>query len=391
MIVKNINIQKSESFFYYYANSNASIIQLEDNNYILSFKSFRRKSIVESISNHENNPSMNHPWVGGPESYTWWQPEVGGFIGTGYMILDSNFNVIQILDTKFDDWNDVRLIETNGKLLATYHTQTDLDEISIKGPGGRGHYIMVVNERMGADIPGDFSSCYSLIHATELLLSKENEIYSIEDVDTKIACQNVSSYNEKNWSFWTYDKQLYISYFLIPHHIVFESDKDNINNCSIFISQNETIFNKIEKYYDGAIRFSLGTPAIQLSDIEYMAVGHVVLMSDKVKAGTIGFIKNIEFNELSPLPGHNARYFMFMYTFHPNTLETKRVSHAFLPPKAETNVVFPTGLLINNNKEIVISYGESDSSIKILTFPLNSLDLYLHDNITVETFDFIKY
>jgi len=60
-----------------------------------------------------------------------------------------------------------------------------------------------------------------------------------------------------------------------------------------------------------------------------------------------------------------AIYYMYIYTFNSSTSEITRISNAFVPPTSvDTGVIFPCGIEIKNNN-LLISYGETDSLIKI--------------------------
>jgi len=76
--------------------------------------------------------------------------------------------------------------------------------------------------------------------------------------------------------------------------------------------------------------------------------------------------------------------------FNPDTLEILEVSHAFIPPQSTSNVVFPAGLIINFEQQVVVSYGERDDKMKLLFLSPEQVQAMLRTDLTPETFDFIR-
>ena len=94
---------------------------------------------------------------------------------------------------------------------------------------------------------------------------------------------------------------------------------------------------------------------------------------------------------------YTAIYYMYIYTFDPNTSHIKRISNAFVPPTSiDTGVIFPCGIEIKNNN-LLISYGETDSLIKITVLNMNVfkkeeyLKLYDINEIKSYNYQFINF
>ncbi len=205
-----------------------------------------------------------------------------------------------------------------------------------------------------------------------------------------ILCQNLTGYDEKNWSLWSYNNRMMISYHLSPKHIVFKPEVTR-SLCQVLFEDSINIFSRIKEYYGLAIDFSLSTPAVPISSQRYLGMGHLKLFPSAIASSdTNAWQANLH---LANLPTHafkNTRYFMFLYTFDPETLEIVEISHAFLPPGTQSNVVFPTGLIIEGDR-IIISYGEQDSRMKLLFISLDEVNQMLRPDLTPQTFDFIRY
>jgi hypothetical protein len=69
---------------------------------------------------------------------------------------------------------------------------------------------------------------------------------------------------------------------------------------------------------------------------------------------------------------------MFFYTFNPETLEIVDKTHAFIPKTSNTNVIFPAGLVYSKN--VIVSYGDGDNSMKLLQITPEYLNILLAEN-----------
>jgi hypothetical protein len=170
----------------------------------------------------------------------------------------------------------------------------------------------------------------------------------------------------------------------VPNHIVFEEDP-NLEHCKAYSADpdEDGIFSQITEYYNRGVSFSLSTPAIRWGN-EYLAVGHVKLY----KESEIGQERTQELRHYKPHPVGYMRYFMFFYTFSPRTQKIHRVSNGLIPEESSTNVIFPTGLILNNMDEVVVSYGDGDDSMKCLLISPDQVNDLLIEDMQPEDFTF---
>jgi len=358
-----VSIQTPDDPFYKYsANFNPSILQLDDGRYLLAFRSFRRLSIQES---QEYGVSVNHPWLGGPEDVNWWQSFEGGFSGTGFLILTPDFRVQKILQLKLEDAADTRLIYWQGKIMATYNKFVGFEEVS------HNRMLTIGQDREQFGLLNDDIECCTLIHTVLLQLTQADELFQASE--EILLCSNLSAVLEKNWSPWVNRGDLRISYHIVPKHIVFIPDQD-LTQCRVTFEKDISIFQQITEYFHNAIVFSLSTPAIPWEDY-YLAMGHV-----KILKTTTQIHQRIHDLKYKPHPGGSVRYFMFFYTFNPRTLEINQITNSFIPSESKTNVVFPTGLIQNNNGEVIVSYGDSDNQMKLMILNRNDVNKLLNEN-----------
>lgn len=356
-------------------NFNPSIVHLKNNYYLVSFHSFRRNeghSEFSSVKSDINDPY--HLYYGGPESKTWWNPGREGEWGTGFMLINmSNYKIksIDIVDY-LDRYLDTRLLKTSNKIIATTSNGEK------------------VNSLRGID-----RSEYQLdkyIYPDNTMLTTSN-IFSITTVfdqgefifkmnEPQPLCIGLQ-HEEKNWSPYIFNDQLYISNWLVPKHIVFIPH--TYEKCSVIKSQHQTIFNKIEKFYEHKVLFSLSTPAISYNNVK-LAVGHLKI-DGNVKMNTLAyqFIQN----DKPKHPFNNYSYMMFLYTFDPETLEILSLSPAFYPPTTQHAVVFPVGLTYN--QDYIVSYGEADMKMKLIFIsPDNLINLLVPTSDYDEEYEFIQ-
>ena len=198
---------------------------------------------------------------------------------------------------------------------------------------------------------------------------------------------------EKNWVMWYDGNRENMSYFVEPH-IVFKVNKNN-NQCKIVGNTSSGSFKKISMLYKSA-RFLLGTPPIIYNDDEYIAVGHfkynykktTILKKSDLKDKILHFNKSCSDN-----PGHLI-YMMYFYTFSKKApYEITRVSHAFIPSEAKKYLLtFPMGITKLEESKFVISYGEGDVLVKLLTMNRKEIESLLMDYKTLDPtkFKFMK-
>lgn len=198
---------------------------------------------------------------------------------------------------------------------------------------------------------------------------------------------------EKNWAWWyNASNHEMISYFVEPH-IVFRKYKSS-NKCVKVAETSRGVLAKIKAHYP-SLNFLLGTPPILYSTSEYIAVGHVKYNFKKIDVLPSKALKNkvLHFNKACnpSKPGHLI-YMMFFYTFSSKyPYDIKRVGHAFIPPNSGKYLLpFPMGIARVGKAKFVVSYGEADKSVKLLTLPLAEIEKMLqpYETITPETYKF---
>ena len=442
----SINSKKTSAVF------NPSIIRV-GNNYLMACHGFRRydedivKEPVDSVHH------ANHPWYGGPESISWWTPTFEGFNGTYIFLLDSNLKVVKEL-MELDDLIDMRLFKNpDGQIIATankfvkeYVFGTDLDD---EDDG-----INCLHE-----------GCTAIVKGIVQLSSN----YTVSNTEFKILCPFLSTKTEKNWSYWFYRGQNYISYMLTPKHVVFveteekkslepsrlpplpksafeyfsdmniarvygemqkpvrsdamkelgrmwrelsdeerepfiqeeikgkrvqASPKTMFNVCKVLIERESSFLQYMSDFYEGELKFSLSTPAIPLGLRRWFGVGHGKLEYGVGKVEELQNTPGSKFlRDNEDLKQHpNALYFMFLYTFDPESLEILEISNCFFPPGATIGIVFPAGLTTTSIGNFLISYGEGDLKCKCMELTIAEVNglLQKQTEFTGETYEFVR-
>ena len=193
---------------------------------------------------------------------------------------------------------------------------------------------------------------------------------------------------EKNWVWWTSSKgHEMISYFVEPH-IVFQKSK-NDNTCKLIAQSNGGHLAKIKALYP-SMNFLLGAPPIKLNRNEFISVGHVKYNYKKTSAINQKSLvdKVLHFNKAcDPKKPGSLIYMMFIYTFDSKPpFALKRISNAFIPPDHGKYLLpFPMGIAPKHNHDgFVISYGEADSFVKLLSITSNELSHMLMDINTLK-------
>lgn len=263
MLVKEINVP---AFWSLGCNFNPSIVPIAPNLYLLSFRNFRRYPVSTT------DKSLNHPWLGGPSSQTWWELEQGGYDGTGFIILhiddDNNVTVEQVLDFELLGAVDLRLSYVNSKIVATYNSLVDPESVGRRIPGRLGLFVDIGNQRIEYGLPPFQMGCCTLILGMELNVSVENNRYILSQAsEEQIICQNVSEGFEKNWSLWYYNHNLFISYHLIPKHTVF-IPRESFNQCNVRFEKGHNIFHEYKFITDMGSRFHYPRPLFRLEIID---------------------------------------------------------------------------------------------------------------------------
>ena len=239
------------------------------------------------------------------------------------------------------------------------------------------------------------SGCWTL-YGEYLELDTDNQIINLDYIYDFNGFRDILCYNlaesDKNWITWEHKKIPYISYSLVPQHIVFTGVYP-FHNCTAKLVKTNSIFYRLSEYYNNIIIFSLSTTAISAGNIK-IAVGHAKILLDEID-------KIPEdtplYTFVSSLKGwittaHKLIYTMFIYTFDPETLNINGLSPIFIPPKSHTAVIYPCGLS-HTSEDWLISYGDGDSRAKILFIPHSQVnDMIIPvEKINPETHQFIVY
>jgi hypothetical protein len=230
----------------------------------------------------------------------------------------------------------------------------------------------------------------------------DNKIMDDErNINNNVIC---TWYAGRNWSMWLKDDKLYYSYQFLPHIVI-----NNIVSTECEKITTSQITNPFFAFAPNNYRFSLGTPAIQYNETEYIAIGHSrfnhnlfenakaddvsspMIFDTKTKTGKIqtnfnNFIQSIDEPKYT---FHGVYvYFMYIYTFDINKpFENKRMSHSFIPLPCEWLLVFPVGICplgkfdlehISDQDRFIISYGsDGDSKAKLLILSRKKIESLL--------------
>ena len=188
-----------------------------------------------------------------------------------------------------------------------------------------------------------------------------------------VLCPEIQNTVEKNWSFWNVGTNLYFSYGLYPKHEIYglEMNEDKKLSCSgiKIVEQNESILQKLSKYYSDKLAISVTTPAIRFNEYEFLGVGHVKYR----------YLDEIDKFFYTPLYDFTMSirssnkifhdyyiYLMYFYTFDAYGNVTG-ISDMFIP-QSDGALCFPSGLTYSNTLDIIVSYGDLDNSCNLLFF-----------------------
>ena len=398
MKIYEITVPAKYPEFYSNANFNPSIIKSvqDDNLYIMSCRSFRRRTYSDLIGpiNDVNDP--NHPWYGGPLSKYWWTYDpIDGFWGTGIFLVrynGVNFDIIDYIGS-MPGVVDARLFRlNNSQILMTANGPTDNIEVG--------------SDRSKYGLYGGSTNCAvnncTLINQYILQIEQTGNKLSLWSSEPRTLCNNLSHSVEKNWSVWEYNDSLNLTYLISPGHVVFNigepiscgldhSRYKNIfgeveayyyyNTFSSVDAEYRTVSDGVEIYYNKGVTFSLGTPALPFDANSYIGVGHAKIsgVSLNKNENTPAAIFYRESSDMIRHPSRDTFYLMYFYTFNPQTFDIIKVSHSFLPPGTEYGVVFPCGLTMFDSNTFLISYGEADMKMKLLTISRKEIEEMLMD------------
>ena len=311
-------------------------------------------------------------YYGGYQSNMWWNTLRGEW-GTGFIMVKINNGQIEYAQNlTFNDYGtDMRLLKTpTGTIIGS---MSGSNKIKNKGTE-REHYLL----------PKATTRNLSISAIEIQIVRNKSGRWFLHGAEKpgKLLCEALQD-EEKNWSLYFYEDQLYISNYLIPRHIVFVPDN---NHCKVIASRDAGVFYELQLRYKNQLLFSLSTPALPYNDA-MIGVGHIKLELKKIPQDTRGyhFIKE---NKFAIHPTY-VYYMMFLYTFDPITLNIIKLSPAFYPPHAKHAVVFPAGLTYYQG-DYLISYGEGDSEMKIMFIDNYDVDrLLVPASYYDEEYDFI--
>ncbi len=370
MKVVTINIDTKQ--FKYNVNYNPSIVNIQDDLFLLSFSTFRRNKNFGLVLPTIDNPY--HPWYGGPESNTWWNKGVDGIWGTGFVLLKfikNNFIIEEVKNNSVYSnnnvsyGNDMRLLKINQFIFSTFNLQAS-------------SYANWGKDRVKYGLPK--AQCKEDCFAMQVVLKEVKywNQYIVNDFsETMVLCPKLQD-SDKNWSsFLRDDGEIFCSDYLTPKHTLI-----HVDTCKIIQEKSINQFENIEIFYNNrGVLFSLSTPALQFGNLK-LGVGHIKITPKYLDDDTKAF----QFVKHHPLPKHvfyNRLYMMFFYTFDPYTFEIVSFSSAFYPPNTNHSVVFPTGLTYYHG-QYIISYGEADMAIKLLFISPNDIQDMLQNQFSDE-------
>ena len=355
--MKVFEVQFPTEFVRDNTNFNPSLARVGEGRYLMSCHSFRRYPPGSGLG--------NHPWDGGPGSRLWWGLSPAGFHGT--ILFEVAFDgvrleVLRVLG-ELRDVVDARLYPLGpSRVFLTANARFGQREF---GRDRRRFHL----GRRSRDCRPDY--CTGIGSALIALDQGQIEVGEVHPL-----CTNLAVPSDKNWSTWVYQGTMYVSYVLTPKHTVFYTLDGDTDHCLARSSDRVTVFQRIQDSYNLGLIFSLSTPALPFDD-GYLGVGHVKVVTqwlDRPDSHAYVFAKT---NSDLPIHPLGYWYLMFFYTFNPETLEITRISHAFLPPFSKHGVVFASGLSRLDPDTYIISYGEGDAHMKLLTITKSELQPFL--------------
>jgi hypothetical protein len=231
--------------------------------------------------------------------------------------------------------------------------------------------LIMFNERIGLVYGGPANNPWNpyerTLYLSELILDRRS-IMVKRGSAIKLTHNTKQKICEKNWTPFVFKDKLLLTYSICPHEIL----KINPNGlCQLkYIS-----YNHIALQGDGGLRG--GTPAVKISDTEYMAFFHSFINPPMDTYDP----DDIQHLQKTGLPLRN--YIMGCYTFEcgppfrllrysAGPLLYPGIFDSTNPRIPRHKVVFPSGLIVENGK-VHVSCGENDACIKVVTFDLEEL------------------
>lgn len=352
-------------------NFNPAVAHWKDDLYLCAYRNFSRG--VESTKSHDKIPIVddpNHPWLGGAGSATWWGGE-NRRDQTGFLIMSIKDEKIERVKALNDGKSLIYTEEDENFSFNTHYLEgVDARLLHIEGSS----FLLSFN-KYERDRKKGKGSGFS-IYACVLKITKDMKL---KIYPPTVTCEEISSKNEKNWSFWmTSHNKFRFSYNLAPYHVMYGAkiDKKGIVHCDTrVLAESIGYFGILEKRYNDnfGIDFhvSLTTPAIpRKNSNSYIGVGHVKYqwqkVNDKFRNPLSSFQREHGF-EYSHHPIFD--YFMFIYEFNPTTGNIISLSDMFIPEDTMYLLAFPSGITyLNDSDNIAVFYGDHDSFSKMIVF-----------------------
>jgi hypothetical protein len=349
---------------------NPSIARWKDNIYLCAYRSFIRYKDVDS-KRYDPLFDPNHPWLGGNNSTTWWRT-IDGKDQTCFFLMKID---VEISDVKSLN-NGQSLYDATNNKLTNFTGINGVDARLLHLTGD--YFLLSYNTNFRNELQIKAGNCKSgcFIIATRLIRLNAQGFLGL--YGENILCPQISNQTEKNWSFWVYNKNVFFSYGLSPSHEFYNVQINFSTGAMRCVPMPTTdvlsYYGNLEKVYnsgskDKFFHISVTTPALPFGNERYIGVGHVKYKNQE---------EYIRLVRTSPLANFYSQtktfkrhpiydYLMFIYEFNPITGQVTRVSDMFLPGDTEYILAFPSGLEFTPNGDIIISYGDHDSSCKFIT------------------------
>ena len=384
---------------------NPSIANVKDNIYLISVRAFKYIPTLPVFYDIPPSNNPQHPWKSG------W---------SGNNKLDSTFIILAKLNNNNElislNKNNIKLNVQDLRLYKLYSDSKTASFILTFNNSFKDQALTIKSGDRCDDYCYNISWAYLAIDLNTLKMNYK--------LSNKPLCKNISNQIEKNWSLWSINDQKnnniipILSYSLVPdqsaYSFIFDK-KFDIIDCYMETQRqlNNNFLSDLEKYFKTRdqpnLFVSLSTPSYKFNDTEFLAVGHIKIKKNTNKPALKKFLEKYPGKYL-----HSTfYYFMFIYTFSINSIlistenkdssfesflikskrinvPIKRISNAFMV-NTDYLLNFPSGLVIRNN-DIIISYGNGDSSSHLLFLDNNKVNKLLKniENMTPEFFKFKK-
>ena len=390
---------------------NPSIAHVKDDTYLVSVRSYKHLPDEPFDDNPILRQNRHHPW------------------GTSWDGHDVTYILPMTINEQTIDPIDKQIITIPVQDARLFRFMRDGDHIV---------YIVTFNEMYaghddviikGGDTCDDF--CYLI--GWGYLLVDVNDLKMTYLPGEKPLCTNISHPVEKNWSIWRYDLDekiyLMVSYGLTPSFSTFSANLRGIrdgevvasSDCKMETERNNmynNIFAKLEKYYDNKLYVSLSTPAYQIDEDYYQAVGHLKIRINYLRTVKSGSMAKYAKSLLKGKKHLNPTfvYLMFVYRFQVDNVNTfgvdfersgmieltgsgnrlfcsiKEITPAFSIKTGEYDYFlnFPSGMVIDDDKTL-ISYGDGDATAHILSIDNKELnEMFVDiDKVSANSFKFL--